>query len=39
MSAVLGQGEPFYERLEIQELDSDHDNVLKKPYVQFLSKD
>jgi aspartate racemase len=35
----LGWGKHIAERLEIQELDTDHDNVLKEPYVQtFVEK-
>ncbi len=34
----LGWGKHIVEQLEINELDTDHDNVLKEPYVQIFAE-
>jgi thioesterase domain-containing protein len=34
----LGWGKHIAKRLEIQELDTDHDNVFKEPYVQIFAE-
>jgi thioesterase domain-containing protein len=34
----LGWGKQIAERLEIQELDADHDSVFKEPYVQIFAE-
>ncbi|HEX6801571.1 MAG TPA: hypothetical protein VF130_03770, partial [Candidatus Binatia bacterium] len=34
----LGWGKHIAEQLEIYELDTDHDNVFKEPYVQIFAE-